>query len=100
MKKLLLILILLIPVFAFCQPPKEHPKPVYNKFIPIQQMDKTVFFDALNQWKRLVMYDPTLSSEQKVKTYQDIETYMVDLLRRVRIDSVRVDTVAIKNPKK
>lgn len=67
----------------------------YQKFIAIDPGDMQVVIEAFNQWKRLQMFDPATTGENKVATYKNLENYTTELLKRVRLDSimVKIDTV-------
>lgn len=53
---------------------------------------------ALDDYKRLVIYDPLLSAETKVSTIQQIQSYVIEVTKRLPIDSVMIlpDSVKVK----
>lgn len=101
MKTLLTILIVCAFTTVFAQTKdkaaiKSPAKKVkYQKFIAIDPGDMQVVIEALNQWKRLQMFDPATTGENKVATYKNLESYATELLKRIRLDSimVKMDTV-------
>jgi len=96
MKKLIIAALLFISISSFAQ-----ENPVYRKFVPIETKDMDNFFMALENWKRLVIYDPKSTPESKIKTSQDLDAYILDLAYRIKLDSVRIDSAkVIAKPKK
>jgi len=91
MKKLLLILLLSIPVIGFSQVKVDTPKPVYKKVIVLEVNDVNICINGLNELKRLVMYEPNTTADQKVEAYKNIETYISELNKRIKLDSVKIE---------
>jgi hypothetical protein len=101
MKKICILLILISTLCAAQEKPKpESPK--YEKFVKLDPRDIQTFIEALNQWKRLVLYDPQLRPDQQVESYKSIEQYAAGIILRVKLDSalIRKDSVDIKPKKK
>lgn len=95
MKKSILIALLsagLLSAAAQTKTPAkaDSAKVKYNYFVVVPLADYQQVFSSLNEYKRLQMYDPTVSADQKVKLFQGIETYLRDIPGRVKIDSVKI----------
>ncbi len=98
MRKLIITIALAVVAIAV----QAQPKPVqttqatkYTKYVAIQPQDAQSFLDALNQWERLVIYDPNLDDKSKVAAQVNLRAYIKRLSTTLKLDSVRVDTVAI-----
>ena len=103
MKKTIIIISLIsLSIASFGQAkPQPENKPVYQKYIKLQVNDGGIFLQSLENWKRLTLHDPTLADAAKVKTMTDIEAYIKDITTRLKVDSVRIDSVkAVVPPKK
>ncbi len=101
MKKLLTIIALLISSICFAQKAKtETPTHEYKKIAVIGLDDLNNFGEALSQWKRLVMFDPNTTPEEKVNTFRTIDAYTNSLSTKVKIDSVQTDIVKVIAPPK
>ena len=95
MKKLILLLIIILPTSAICSYAQEKAKPdtakaKYNYTVTIPARDYQQIAGSLNDYKRLQMYDPMASPDQKVKMFQAIEQYLKELPTRVKLDSAKV----------
>jgi hypothetical protein len=101
-KFIILSLLLIASLSAYSQvKPKEHkPKHSYRKVIVVEVQDFNTLTEALQQWKRLSMYDPQKKAEQKVQDYQLIEQYASTFMSRIKVDSVKISIDTIPKPKK
>lgn len=72
------------------QAPKDTSKAKYNYFVLVPIADYQQIAGSLTEYKRVQMYDPIPSSDQKVKLFQAIEAYLKELPTRLKIDSVKV----------
>lgn len=90
MKKLLFIL-LMFPVLAFGQYMKKEEKTTYKKVAVVDLKDLEICVNGLTELKRLLIYEPTTTSDQKVESFKNIESYIADLQKRIKIDSVKVE---------
>lgn len=98
MKKLILLIsIVFLTGIAYAQ---EKPKYKKNVIIPVEDFGNLK--TSIDQWKRLCVYDPSLSAEQKVGMIQNLESYTNTLLSIVRLDSVMIkpDSVVVSKSKK
>lgn len=87
MKKLILP-ILLTAVSLTCA---AQTKPQYKKVVVIPIEDYQTLVGALNQSKSALIYQPGITADQKVQTQQQIDAYLQELPKRVRLDSVKVE---------
>lgn len=94
MKKLILLTILLISaIYSYGQPKpvkKDTAKVKYSYFVQIPVQDYQQLANAMNEYKRLSIYDPLPADAQKVAIFKSIEAYLKDLPGRVKLDSVKV----------
>lgn len=92
MKTILTFLLIIASFTTFAQAKKDTTKvkPVYKKVVTLDLADFNTFTEALQQWKRLAMYDPSQPAEQKVRVYQDIEAYSQILFQKIKVDSIEV----------
>lgn len=72
--------------------PTEPPK--YIKVVTVPLDDFNTLSQALTQWKALVIYDATLTAEQKIATQQNINAYIQNLNKVIKLDSVKVSPPA------
>lgn len=111
MKKLILILLLSIPIMALSQSgatkgtsPKNSPilnveglvtgsKVSYQKIavLNLKEQDVKNYFDVLNEYKRLLLYEPNLTSDQKIQSYKNIDNFINEMVKQVKIDSVKIE---------
>lgn len=94
-KAFLSIALLFITGILFAQ---QKPKYKKNVIIPVE--DFSNFKVAMEQWKRLCVYDPSLSAEEKIKTIQQIEAYGNKWGTILKIDSVLVKSDSVVNKQK
>lgn len=69
--------------------PKPDTAKKYDYFVKVPAADFDRLWQSVNEYKRLVMYDPSSKPEQKVQLFQAIEGYMKDLGSRVKLDSLK-----------
>jgi len=62
----------------------------YQKVVTMPISDYNLIYGALQDYKRLSMYEPANNDTQKVTVYKNIEAYLKDLPARVKLDSVKV----------
>ena len=101
MKRVVLIILLLLPVLCWAQKNSEAPKnlPQYKKIVVIDLPDAKIMLNALEQWKRLAIYDPEPDSDAKIGTYKELDAFIKKIRGKLKIDSVLVtaaDTVKYK----
>ncbi len=89
MKKLIIITLLFLPALAIAQK-ADTTKVQYEKFVKINLADFQTFINALEQWKRLEVYDPKGTDQDKVKRVKDIDAYIKGMETRLKIDSAIV----------
>jgi len=99
-KSLIIIALTLFSVVSFAQTKTPDQKPKYQKFVKIEVSDMTNFIQSLEQWKRLVIYDPKATPDDKVRTIQNLDGYILQLTTRVKVDSLRTDSVKVAPPSK
>lgn len=95
MKYLILLSILCLTLSLKAQTTSQaHPikkdSAKYQYFIQIPINDYKAIYGAMEEYKRLTMYDPASSDPQKVASFKNIEAYLKELPSRVKLDSVRV----------
>lgn len=101
MKTLLTCIFIITSILCFAQEnKKEQPKHLYKKVVQISVDDLKSFHDVLEQFRRLTIYDPTLTPSQMVTTIKSVDTYLIALSKRIKIDSVRIDTAKAMVPKR
>lgn len=101
MKNLILIILLFVSIGSFAQAKKPAPpaeKPKYERVVVLNERDAQTCIEALQNWQRLTIYDPILTSDQKVNQTIAIQNFMKNI--KIRIDSIRTDTVRVVPPKK
>lgn len=94
----LTILFLLISSFAFSQGTVQvsdgtdikNAKLEYKKIVIITPEQANAFFEALIQWKRLQVYDPESTPEIIVQRIKSIDSFMTELSKTIKVDSVAV----------
>lgn len=64
-------------------------KAKYNYFVKVPVQDYQQLANALNEYKRLSIYDPQVSDAQKVQLFKNIESYLKELPGRLKLDSVK-----------
>ena len=100
MIRIILLLCITSAAFAQQKPKETPPKPEYEKFVKLSPRDVQNFFEALQQWKRLAVYDPTSTPEAQVQTYKSVEAYALELGRRLKLDSALIKPDSVVTPKK
>jgi hypothetical protein len=96
MKKVIFTIILAFVALAGFSQSKEKPKatpPKYNYFVVVPIQDYQALVGALGDYKSSIIYNPNQTAEGKINIQQSIESYMKSLSNRVRVDSVKVDSV-------
>lgn len=108
MKTLLILFLLFSATGLFAQKknkdseknPASAPtitKGTYNKKIVIvDPQDYMTFTQSLQEWRRLVTYDPILKDDQKIQLIKQLDNYIIVVRDRIKIDSVAIDTTKIK----
>ena len=94
-KSLLIAAILLSTTTLFAQSktePKAAPtKPQYQKVVQIPIEDFNLLTQQLNERKNTVIYTPNIKPEEAVQMQKGIDAYLVELSKRVKLDSVKVE---------
>jgi hypothetical protein len=90
MRKIYLITLIISAGMTASAQTKPIP-PQYKKVVVIPIEDYQTLAGALNDSKASVIYNPQLTSDQKVQQQQAIDAYLRELPKRVKIDSVKVD---------
>jgi hypothetical protein len=88
MKNILILIFALISVLTYAQ---DTTKVEYKKIAQVELSDISIFFDALNNWRSLEMYNPKTTDKEKVETFRAIDGYLEKLRKGVVIDSVIVE---------
>lgn len=92
MKKTILTLVISgIVAIGFAQKAsvkKDTAKVKYDYFAKLPVQDVQQYFGILNEYKRLVIYDPNATPEQKINIQQGIDKYLKTLNEKVKIDSL------------
>ena len=95
MKKSLLIATILLStttLFAQSKEPKAAPtKPQYQKVVQIPIEDFNLLTQQLNERKNTVIYQPNIKPDEAVQIQKGIDAYLVELGKRVKLDSVKVE---------
>jgi hypothetical protein len=89
MKYILTTLILSACLTASAQTKPTPPQ--YKKVVVIDVQDYQTLTGALNDSKISVIYNPGMTADQKVTMQQQIDAYLKELVKRVRLDSVKVE---------
>ena len=98
-KTILIIALVLISALTFAQSKKDTAKAVpvkYNYFIVVPAADFQQLQQTALEFKRLQMYDPQTTAEQKVQMFKGIETYFKALPGRLKVDSVAIGALPKK----
>jgi 3-keto-L-gulonate-6-phosphate decarboxylase len=92
MQKLIIALLLTIICISAHAQKKDvpHETKKYEKRVVLEVADYQTLMQAVNQYKRLCVYDPAQNGDEKVALIQNIETYTMALQNRIKIDSVVV----------
>ncbi len=94
MKKLMTIALILFSITSFSQvATKAAEKPKYQYTITISENDYSLFFEAIQNWKRLQMYDPLLKPEEKEQAFKNLDAYGKFMYERAKRDSVLIKSV-------
>jgi hypothetical protein len=96
MKKSILILALLaITSISFGQ-----TKPKYKYSVTLSPDELNHLLQYAYDCKDQQLYNPKLTNEQKVSNTQNIDMYLFDLHKRLKIDSVLIDTSKVLSKNK
>jgi len=91
----LLATILLSTATLFAQAktePKAAPtKPQYQKVVQIPIEDFNALYEIANHSRQRAIYDPNFEPEQAVNYQKQIDAYLKELGKRVKLDSVKVE---------
>ncbi len=93
MKKTLTLLLLIASFAAMAQ-----TKPIYQKTVTLTADDYLLLLTTVRDYRSVVIYDPAQDDTQKITLQKDIDVYLRGLPGRVKIDSVKIDTLKIKKP--
>lgn len=81
---------------------KPEVKKEYHKFIAVEIGDFQNLHSAVEQWRKLIPYDKSLSAEDRVATIENLDVFLAPktgFITRVRLDSTVIvppDTVKHK----
>lgn len=99
MKTVFALLIVFVSTAAWAQvKPGPKPVPQYEKFVKLSPPALGTLMEALNQWQRLVIYDPKLTNEDKVNTVKKIDEFDHRGIRRVPREIRGRDKVRYQTP--
>lgn len=91
MKQLLIMLLILAASITAtsAQTKKEipPPKPKYEFFVKVSLEDFNSLYQAIQAYQRIVIYDESLTSDQKVQMQKNLLKYIPELGSRVKKDS-------------
>lgn len=94
-KQLLIAALLLSTTSLFAQlktEPKAAPtKPQYQKVVQIPIEDFNALYEIANHSRQRAIYDPNFEPEQAVNYQKQIDAYLKELGKRVKLDSVKVE---------
>jgi hypothetical protein len=89
-KTVLVVAILAFSLGSFAQAKKDttKQKAVYEKFIKVQVGDYRQLIDIANDYKTQVKYNALMEPADKIAIQVNIEKYLFELSKKVKIDSV------------
>ena len=84
-------LLLFVSVACFAQKKEVKKDSVqYHKFAKIELQDLQALVQTAQEYKRVLMYDPAIPEDKKSATFRNIESALVELQKRISIDSVKI----------
>ena len=97
MKKLIVFSLIIASYSAVAQTKPTEEKPLYKKVVIMEVSDVETCIQALNKWRDLAPYGPRETDQEKIATVKSIDTFLADLVKRIQIDSVKVEPAKAAN---
>lgn len=88
MRRLFLIILLSILAYGAFAQKKDSVK--YEKFAKITLNDIQLLLQLSHEYKRTIIYDPTIEEKNKTQYFRNLEAALIELRKRISIDSVKV----------
>jgi aromatic ring hydroxylase len=71
-------------------PVKPTPRKQHTYTVTLPANDYQQLVQLASEHKGTILYMPTLTADQKVQYMQQLETYLVQLPKRIKVDSTEV----------
>jgi len=86
-------LIILLSILAYAPAIAQKKDSVkYEKFAKVPLNDIQLLLQLSHEYKRTIIYDPTIEEKNKTQYFRNVEAALIELRRRISIDSVKVKT--------
>jgi len=90
MKKLLFIALALSATGAFAQTKKDTAKAKYDYFVKVPVRDYQQLIQIGNEFQKAIKYNPLINDKDSRALQVNLEKYLFDLPKSVKLDSVKV----------